>query len=63
MKRILCVCLLIVVTQFVLNCFGVGFEVKIVVEVVSFILAFLISTGVLSSSLKNKNSCSYYHFG
>ena len=52
---ILCVCVFIVLTQLVLNFLGVDFQVKIVIEVVSFIIAFLISTGVLSSNLKTKD--------
>ena len=52
---ILCVCFFIVLTQLVLNFFGVDFQVKIVIEVVSFVIAFLISTGVLSSNLKTKD--------
>lgn len=49
------ICGFIVVVQLVLNYFSIQFETKIIIEIVSFILAFLASMGVLGSSLKNKN--------
>ncbi|MBQ9792249.1 MAG: hypothetical protein IJW32_00690 [Clostridia bacterium] len=49
------ICGFIVIVQLVLNYFSIQFETKIIIEIVSFILAFLVSMGVLGSSLKNKN--------
>lgn len=46
---------LIVGVQVVLNYFGIDFEVKIVIEVCSYLLALLLSVGVLKGSLKGKN--------
>ena len=49
------ICVFVVIVQVVLNYFLVAFETKIIIEVASFVLAFLVSTGVLTSSLKDKN--------
>ena len=49
------ICGFIVVVQLVLNYFSIQFETKIIIEIISFVLAFLVSMGVLGSSLKNKN--------
>lgn len=49
------VCVLIVGVQIVLNACGVVFEAKIIVEIISYVLALLVSVGVLNSNLKNKS--------
>ncbi len=48
-------CTFIVVTEIILNTFGVTFEVKIAVEVISYVLAFLVSVGILKGSKQSKN--------
>lgn len=50
------ICVFVVAVQLILNYFLVSFETKIIIEVASFVLAFLVSTGVLTSSLKNKEN-------
>lgn len=49
------ICAFIVVVQLVLNYFSIQFETKMIVEIISFVLAFLVSVGVLNSSLKTKD--------
>ena len=50
------ICVFVVAVQLILNYFSIAFETKIIIEVASFVLAFLVSTGVLTSSLKNKEN-------
>ena len=47
--------ILIVGVQVLLNYFGVMFEAKITIEICSYLLALLLSIGVLSGTLKGKN--------
>lgn len=49
------VCVIVVVAEIVLNSLGVNYEIKLAVEIISYILAFLVSIGVLKSSKQNKN--------
>ena len=49
------ICLLILITQLVLNLCGVQYEIKIFIEIISYILAFMVSIGLLNSNLKGKN--------
>ena len=46
---------LIVGVQLVLNYFNVDFQIKIVIEVCSYLLALLLSVGVLKGSVSGKN--------
>lgn len=48
-------CSLIVIIEVTLNAFGVNFEIKLAVEIISYILAFLVSIGVLKSNKPSKN--------
>lgn len=48
------ICCVLVVVQIVLSYFNAKFELKIVVEIISLVLAVLVSFGVLSST-KDKN--------
>ena len=49
------ICTLIVIIEIVLNMVGIAFEIKIVIEIVSYVLAILVSAGVLKSNLQGKN--------
>lgn len=48
------ICLIILAVQIVLNLLGVQYEIKVVIEVVSYALALLVSMGLLNSNLKGK---------
>ena len=49
------ICALLIVIEIVLGMVGIAFEIKIVIEVVSYVLAILVSIGVLKSNLQGKN--------
>ncbi len=49
------ICMLILITQIVLNLCGVQYEIKIFIEIISYVLAFMVSIGLLNSNLKGKS--------
>lgn len=49
------ICLLILATQLVLNLCGVQYEIKIFIEIISYVLAVMVSIGLLNSNLKGKS--------
>jgi len=48
-------CALVVLSQLILKAFGITFEITLIVEVFSLLIAFFVSIGVLSANLKNKD--------
>lgn len=49
------ICAIVMVVQIILNLLNIDFEFKLVIEIFSYVLAILVSIGVLNSKLKGKS--------
>lgn len=49
------VCVVIMFVQIVLNLLNINFEFKLIIEIFSYVLAILVSIGILNSKLKDKS--------